>query len=98
MIISTLWFQSRPHGINRGAPGLLLFLLILRVPGADTEKAEQIHIVNLSHPPPAFQQIVVCGINEFRQRQDSAMGVTGSTVGVFSSAAFVGNSSKISVV
>ena len=76
----------------------LLFLFFSGVPGADAEKAENVHLIDLAHPPAAFQQIVVGGIDEFRQRQDSAVGFTGSTVGVFSSAAFVGNSSRISVV
>ena len=62
------------------------------------EEAEQVHLVDLPHSPPALQQIVISGIDEFGQRQDSAVGVTGFTVGVFSSAAFVGNSSRISVV
>ena len=40
----------------------------------------------------------VGGVYEIRQRQDSAFGTVGSTSGVVSFAAFVGNSSRISVV
>src|SRR5699024_4482731 len=86
-----LRLQPRPHLVDIASARLFLFLLLSCVPGADPEKARQIHPVDLIHAPAAFQETVVGGIDEIGQRQAVAVG--GS---VF--AAFVGNSSRISVV
>jgi len=80
--------KSRPHLINGGAPGFLLFGLSLHVPGADAKEAEHVHLVDLLHPPAALEQGVVGGIDKVRQRQDFS-GVSAVGVSVFSSAAFV---------
>ena len=89
--------KSRPHLIDGAVPGFLLFGLSLHVPGADAQEAEHVHLVNLPHPPAALEQRVIGRIDEVRQRQGFT-GVSVVGVSVFSSAAFVGNSSRISVV
>ena len=93
-----LRFQPGPDFVDEAGHGLFFLLPLPGVPGADAEEAEHVHLVDLAHTPSALQQIIVGGIDEVRQRQDSAFGTVGSTSGVVSSAAFVGNSSRISVV
>ena len=60
--------KSRPHLVNGVAPGFLLFDLPLHVPGADAQKAEHVHLVDLPHPPPALEQGVIGRIDKVRQR------------------------------
>ena len=62
--------QPRPHLVDGSALGLFLFGLPAHVPGADAEEAQHVHLVNFGHAPPVFQQGVVGGIDELRQRQD----------------------------
>lgn len=71
--------------------GFLFFRLTPCVPRANPEKPRQIHPVDLVHAPSTLQKAVVGGIDEIRQRQAVAAGVS-----VF--AAFVGNSSRMLVV
>ena len=73
---------------------LFLFMFPFCVPRPNTQKAEQIGLIYLGHAPPAFQQGVIGAVDEIRQRQDAC--VVGCAF--VSGAAFVGNSSRISVV
>ena len=69
--------------------GLIIFTP--GIPGADLQKAQHVHPVNLVHPPSVLQQEVIGGIDVLRQRQARAFGF-------FSAAGFVGNSESTSVV
>ena len=85
-------FQELPHLIDIGVARLLLFFFFSGVPCPDAEETQHVHDVDFAHAPAAFQQAVIGGVNEIRQRQDGC--VSASII----PAAFVGNSSKISVV
>ena len=63
-------FQLWPNLVDIRSAGFLLFLFLPGLPAADAKEAEQVHLVNLPHTPAAFQQRVVGGIDEVRQRQD----------------------------
>ena len=73
------------------------FILLLScIPRSNAQKAEQIGLIYLGHASTAFQQRIIGEINEIRQRYD---GVSRGISFIYRvSAAFVGNSERISVV
>ena len=86
--------DAGPNGIDESGLRLGLLFVSAGLPRPNTQKAEQIGLIYLGHAPPAFQQGVIGAVDEIRQRQDAC--VVGCAF--VSGAAFVGNSSRISVV
>ena len=72
----------------------------LRVPCPQAQETQHVHFVDFLHPPAVFHQLVVCGVDVFRQRQGS--GAIGVIVCRISSAScvtgIVGKESSTSVV
>ena len=58
------------------------------------DSIRQVHLVDFFHAPPILQKRIVGGIDEVMQRQAGVV-VTAASIAF---AAFVGNSSRISVV
>ena len=87
-------FQITPNLINELSLGFLPDLLPVCAPCANAQKARHVHLVDFLHAPPILQKRIVGGINKVMQRQ---AGVVVAVVSI-AFAAFVGNSSRISVV
>ena len=83
-------FQITPNLINELSLGFLPDLLPVCAPCANAQKARHVHLVDFLHAPPILQKRVVGGIDKVVQRQAGIVSVA--------FAAFVGNSSSISVV
>jgi len=89
-----------PHFVNERLARCFLFLFLLRIPCPHTEKSRHVHLVDLPHPPPGFQQHIVGAVYIIRQRQGaiasfdicSAISVASCVTG------FVGKDSNTSVV
>ena len=96
----SLRLHSGPDFINEALPGFFLFMFPLRVPCPQAQETQHIHLIDLLHPPAVFHQLVVGGVDVFRQRQGS--GAIGVIVCRISSAScvtgIVGKDSSTSVV
>ena len=77
-----------------------LFRFPLCIPCPQTQETQHVHFINFLHTPAVFHQLVVCGVDVFRQRQGS--GAIGVIVCRISSAScvtgIVGKESSTSVV
>ena len=58
-------------GMNEALPGFFLFRFSSGIPCPQAQEAQHVHFVDLLHAPAVFHQLIVGGINIFRQRQGS---------------------------